>query len=74
MSSSKYQRTIRATQNDTLDAIAYRVYANRSISMLPKLIESNTDHSPFALLPFQAVVILPDDNATAAAPSIKLWD
>lgn len=74
MSSTQYQRTIRATQKDTLDAIAYRVYANRSVEILPKLIESNSDYSPFALLPFQAVVILPDDNATAAAPSIKLWD
>ncbi len=74
MSSTQYQRTILATQNDTLDAIAYRVYANRSVEILPKLIESNSDYSPFALLPFQAVVILPDDNATAAAPSIKLWD
>lgn len=74
MSSTQYQRTIRATQNDTLDAIAYRVYANRSVEMLPKLIESNISYSPFAVLPVQALIILPDDNAAAATPSIKLWD
>lgn len=74
MSSAQYQRTVRATQNDTLDAIAYRVYANRSVEMLPKLIESNISHSPFAVLPAQALITLPDDNTAAAAPSIKLWD
>lgn len=74
MSSTQYQRTLRATPNDTLDAIAYRVYANRSLEMLPKLIESNISYSPFAVLPAQALITLPDDNATAAAPSIKLWD
>lgn len=74
MSNTQYQRTLRAIPNDTLDAIAYRVYASRSVEMLPKLIESNTDYSPFALLPFGAVIILPDDNTAAAAPSIKLWD
>ena len=74
MSSAHYQRTISALQNDTLDAIAYRVYANRSIEMLPKLIESNISYAPFAVLPAQALITLPDDNAAAAAPSIKLWD
>ncbi|ALF60335.1 tail protein X [Psychrobacter urativorans] len=74
MSPAQYQRTILAIQNDTLDAIAYRIYANRSIDMLPKLIESNPDYSPIALLPTDAVVILPNDHAAVAAPSIKLWD
>lgn len=69
-----YQRTILAVQNDTLDAIAHRVYASRSTDILPKLIESNPNYSPVALLPHRAVIVLPDDNATAAAPSIKLWD
>lgn len=74
MSPAQYQRTIRAIQNDTLDAIAYRIYANRSIDMLPKLIESNPDYSPIALLPTAAVVILPTDHAAVVVPSIKLWD
>ncbi|WP_286796143.1 tail protein X [Psychrobacter sp. UBA6291] len=74
MSTNQYQRTIRATQNDTLDAIAYRIYAHRSMDMLPKLIESNAEYTPQALLPTGTVVILPNDNAVAAAPSIKLWD
>lgn len=74
MSMAQYQRTIRAIQNDTLDAIAYRVYAHRSIEMLPKLIESNPTYTPQAILSTGAVVILPNDNAVAAAPSIKLWD
>lgn len=74
MSPAQYQRTIDAIQNDTLDAIAYRVYANRSIDMLPKLIESNPDYSPIALLPTNAIVILPTDHAAVAVPSIKLWD
>lgn len=74
MSTDQYQRTIRATQNDTLDAIAYRIYAHRSMDMLPKLIESNSEYTPQAILPTGAIVILPNDNAVAAAPSIKLWD
>lgn len=74
MSSAQYQRTIRATQNDTLDDIAYRVYANRSVEMLPKLIESNISYSPFAVLPTQALITLPANDAAAATPSIKLWD
>lgn len=74
MSMAQYQRTIRAIQNDTLDAIAYRVYAHRSIEMLPKLIESNPTYTPQAILSTGTVVILPNDNAVAAAPSIKLWD
>ena len=74
MSTDQYQRTIRSTQNDTLDAIAYRIYAHRSMDMLPKLIESNPEYTPQAILPTGAVVILPNDNAVAAAPSIKLWD
>jgi len=74
MSTDQYQRTIRSTQNDTLDAIAYRIYAHRSMDMLPKLIESNSEYTPQAILPTGTVVILPNDNAVAAAPSIKLWD
>lgn len=74
MSLAQYQRTILAIQNDTLDAIAYRVYANRSTYMLPKLIENNSEYSPIALLPAGAAVILPNDHAAVAAPSIKLWD
>ena len=74
MSNDSYQRTTLAVQNDTLDGIAYRVYARRSIEMLPKVIENNTKYSPNALLPSGAVIVLPDDNATTATPSIKLWD
>ena len=74
MTATKYQRTIRAMPNDTLDAIAYRIYANRSIDMLPKLIEANSAYSPIAILPAQSVIVLPDDIATTTAPSIKLWD
>ena len=74
MSTDQYPRTIRSTQNDTLDAIAYRIYAHRSMDMLPKLIESNSEYTPQAILPTGTVVILPNDNAVAAAPSIKLWD
>lgn len=74
MSTDQYQRTIHSTQNDTLDAIAYRIYAHRSMDMLPKLIESNSEYTPQAILPTGTVVILPNDNAVAAAPSIKLWD
>lgn len=74
MSAAQYQRTATALQNDTLDALAYRVYANRSIDMLPQLIESNADYTPSAVLPFGAIIVLPDDNAAVAAPSIKLWD
>lgn len=74
MSTDQYQRTIRSTQNDTLDAIAYRIYAHRSMDMLPKLIESNSEYTPQAILPTGTVVILPNDNAVTAAPSIKLWD
>lgn len=74
MTATKYQRTIRAMPNDTLDAIAYRVYANRSTDMLPKLIGINDTYSPTAILPAQSVIVLPDDIATTTAPSIKLWD
>ena len=74
MSTDQYQRTIRSTQYDTFDAIAYRIYAHRSMDMLPKLIESNSEYTPQAILPTGTVVILPNDNAVAAAPSIKLWD
>ena len=74
MSTDQYQRTIRSTQNDTFDAIAYRIYAHRSMDMLPKLIESNPEYTPQAILPTGTVVILPNDNAVAAAPSLKLWD
>ena len=74
MSTDQYQRTIRSTQNDTLDAIAYRIYAHRSMDMLAKLIESNSEYTPKTILPTGTVVILPNDNAVAAAPSIKLWD
>lgn len=74
MSAAQYQRTTRAIQNDTLDAIAYRIYAHRSIDMLPQLIESNDIYTPYAILPTNSVVTLPNDNAVATAPSIKLWD
>lgn len=78
MSAAAYQRTTLAVQNDTLDAIAYRIYANRSTDILPTLIESNPQYSPVALLPFNAVIVLPNDvsltSANATAPSIKLWD
>lgn len=74
MSNTRYQRTTLALQNDTLDAIAYRVYAQRSTEILPEIIEKNSQYSPQALLQSGAVVVLPDDNATTAAPSIKLWD
>ena len=69
-----YQRTTTAHQGDTLDDIAHRVYAHRSIDMLPQLIESNPAYSPVALLPLHAIIILPDDNTSATAPTIKLWD
>lgn len=74
MSADSYQRTIRALPNDTLDAIAHRVYASRSTNILPKLIEANAEYAPTAILPYAALIVLPDDNATAAAHSIKLWD
>jgi phage tail protein X len=74
MTSNKYQRTIRAIQNDTLDAIAYRIYAERSRDMLPQIIDSNPSYAPQAVLPIGAIITLPDNNAIAAAPSIKLWD
>ena len=74
MSGDSYQRTIRALPNDTLDAIAHRVYANRSTQMLPQIISSNEQYSPYALLPAIAVIILPNDTAATAAPSLKLWD
>lgn len=74
MTSTKYQRTITAIQNDTLDAIAYRIYADRSNDMLPQIIDSNPSYAPQAVLPIGAIIKLPYDNAIAAAPSIKLWD
>lgn len=74
MSSAQYQRTISALQNDTLDAIAYRVYANRSVEMLPQLIESNADYTPNAVLKAGSIILLPSDSARSTAPSIKLWD
>ena len=74
MIANSYQRTTLAVQNDTLDAIAYRMYAHRSTDMLPKLIASNDIYCPTAILPTGAIIILPDDIAVTAAPSIKLWD
>lgn len=71
---AQYQRTIMALPNDTLDAIAYRVYAHRAQAMLPTLINNNANYSPHAKLPPNAIIILPADTATAAAPAIKLWD
>ncbi len=72
--SGDYQRTTVAIQNDTLDAIAYRIYAHRSRSVLPQLIDANNQYSPVALLPQGAVIVLPTDTAPTAKPSIKLWD
>lgn len=74
MNNDSYQRTIQALPNDTLDAIAHRVYAKRSTELLPQIIDSNDRYSPYALLPTNAIIILPDDTAVTAAPSIKIWD
>lgn len=74
MSTDSYRRTVRALPNDTLDALAHRVYAKRSTELLPQIIDSNDRYAPHALLPANAIIILPDDTATTAAPSIKLWD
>lgn len=74
MSRADYRRTILALQNDTLDAIAHRVYGSRSKSVLPTLIAANPNYAPMALLPYRSLIVLPNDNASTAAPSIKLWD
>lgn len=69
-----YKNTTRARQNDTLDAIAYRFFGDKSNRILPKLIKENAHFCPHARLPFGAVVILPTVRSLPTANTVKLWD
>lgn len=69
-----YERTTTARQGDTLDAIAYRFFGTDSGRFLSAMIEHNPKFCPIAVLPFGAVIVLPNIKATPTAATVKLWD
>lgn len=62
-------------QGETLDALAFRVYGQDSVALLPQLIDINPTLLPVAILPTHSMVWLPDQPVERTQrPTLKLWD
>ncbi|WMN19836.1 tail protein X [Pseudomonas piscis] len=67
--------TLRAQQNDTVDAVCWRHYG-RTAGVTEAVLEANpglADHGP--ILPQGLVVLMPDTQTTAPQRQmVNLWD
>jgi phage tail protein X len=67
--------TALSQQGDTLDSLAFRVYGQDSVALLPQLIDINPQLLPDAILPLHQLVRLPDQPVERMQrPTLKLWD
>lgn len=67
--------TTETLEGETLDAVLYRVYGYVNESLLDQVSKLNQELSEYgAVFPLGVTIKLPEKPASAAVPTIHLWD
>ena len=66
----------KAKQDETIDALAWRVFTNSSSDLVTQIMELNPNLTGMVTLPLGQLVTLPDKipNQNISPKTITLWD